>query len=110
MLEKIDKSLLKKFCRRNKITTEECKEKTKNDEFVRFSKHQHIVTRRRIACDLGVQKVQLIPKDDFITDAKKTATYADVLTIPIWKAFLFKWNAVEIFLRKLAKVSYFRPH
>lgn len=109
MLEGIENSLLNRFCEYENITLEEYT-KEKEVEFAKFKKSKNTEMWQRKACNLGVQKVQLVPKDDFIIDAKKTATYADVLTIPIWKVFLFKWNVVEIFLRKLAKVSNFKPH
>ncbi|XP_065222826.1 uncharacterized protein LOC135847288 [Planococcus citri] len=49
-------------------------------------------------------KVPLAPEEDFLFDNWKSATRQNVLTAPMWRDLEDQWQALEIFIRKVARI------
>ncbi|XP_065224536.1 uncharacterized protein LOC135848539 [Planococcus citri] len=53
---------------------------------------------------LPVVKVQLAPADDFFFANWKSASRHNAITVPMWNTLLEQWQALEIFIRRVAQI------
>ncbi|XP_065224393.1 uncharacterized protein LOC135848419 [Planococcus citri] len=54
---------------------------------------------------LPVVKVQLAPADDFFFANWESASRHNAITVPMWKELLEQWQALEIFIRRVAQIT-----